>query len=307
MPHRRLYIGTAALVAATWVLIVFGSTVRAHGAGLACPDWPLCFGEVIPPLDFGVFLEFGHRVLASVISVGFVVLSVAILRDRDARSRLGWPLAIGAVLLVTQIILGGLTVLQLLAEWTVASHLVTGNAFCAILLVIALLARGAPSQRTSTRFGTRLAVAAVTVLLVAQLALGGVVSSSFAGLACGPVFPQCAGPTLAPTFSGPIGLQVMHRLLAVMLLVAATALAGYTWRRGTVGRVAAVMAVGVLLQGAIGVANVMLAIPVEVTLLHSAGAAILVLLATSTNVAAWQASEEPRRVGSAQMALQGAK
>jgi cytochrome c oxidase assembly protein subunit 15 len=43
-----------ALVASTYVLLVFGASVRVHGAGLACPDWPLCFGEVIPTLNFEV-------------------------------------------------------------------------------------------------------------------------------------------------------------------------------------------------------------------------------------------------------------
>ena len=75
MPVSTRVLGRLAafLVAATAFLIVFGASVRVHGAGLACPDWPLCFGEVVPAIDFQVGLEFGHRVIAgSALSQQFV-------------------------------------------------------------------------------------------------------------------------------------------------------------------------------------------------------------------------------------------
>src|SRR3990172_1071506 len=54
-----------ALVALVSGLIVLGALVRAHGAGLACPDWPLCFGEAMPRLDFRAPFQFAHRVPAA--------------------------------------------------------------------------------------------------------------------------------------------------------------------------------------------------------------------------------------------------
>ena len=54
---RRLAAGFLALLAMTWALIVLGALVRAHGAGLACPDWPLCFGELVPRFDLKVAFE----------------------------------------------------------------------------------------------------------------------------------------------------------------------------------------------------------------------------------------------------------
>ena len=87
-----------ALVTTTYVLLVFGASVRVHGAGLACPDWPLCFGEVIPTLNFEVGLEWGHRVLAGLISLGFLGLIVGMW---TARERVGreWHPAPRALLL----------------------------------------------------------------------------------------------------------------------------------------------------------------------------------------------------------------
>ena len=67
---RGLARGFAALSAITFCLIVFGATVRANNAGLACPDWPLCFGEVVPRFDAKIALEWGHRLLAGLVTLG---------------------------------------------------------------------------------------------------------------------------------------------------------------------------------------------------------------------------------------------
>ncbi len=270
-----------ALTLSTWALLVFGAAVRVHGAGLACPDWPLCFGEVIPPLDFQVGLEFGHRVVAGVISLGFLALGGLLWRLRAAVPAAGPLWGAAAVVLMVQVVLGGLTVLELLAEWTVTSHLLAGNTFCLLLLLLTLTLRSADERAPVAPVAPagvplRAAAVALALLVPLQLALGGLVASSYAGLACA-TWPLCNGQALFPTFSGLVGLQVAHRLVAYLLLGAA----GLTWalaRRHPVlaAPARAVLAV-VLLQAAVGVANVLLRLPVEVTLLHSFGAAATAL------------------------------
>ena len=56
---------------------MLGALVRAHEAGLACPDWPLCFGEFVPAFDLRVGFEYSHRVLAGSVSLLFAALAWA--------------------------------------------------------------------------------------------------------------------------------------------------------------------------------------------------------------------------------------
>ena len=270
------------LVGITYALLVFGSTVRINDAGLACPDWPMCFGQVVPAsMNIEIFLEWGHRVLAGGVSLGFLALGAFIRTDSGLRRSLGlvW-LGTGAVLAL-QIVLGGLTVLELLAEWTVTSHLVTGNTFCLLLLVTALVLwrRGAPRPAPTSPVAQAIAVA-LGVAVLMQLALGGLVASSHAGLACGPTWPACGGSAWFPTFEGLVGLQVIHRIGAYTVLALAVASVAVTRLRGPAGRAAVVVLAMVIVQAGIGIANVWLAMPGIITAAHSAGAAMSVLSTT---------------------------
>ena len=279
---RRAGHGAAAIAVLAWCLVVVGALVRAHGAGLACPDWPLCLGDVVPEFDLKIAFEWGHRALAGAVSIGLVGLAAYMLANRELRAEfrasLGWVFAILGV----QIVLGALTVLLGLAPWTVTAHLLTGNAFVVALLWLSrgLLesARPSPVPRAALPGASAVLAALGAVLVVVQLALGGLVASHYAGLAC-ETFPLCNSDSLAPTLSGPIGLHVLHRLNAYLVCAAYAALA---WRMRSSARTRrlALVALGlVLLQGVVGVANVLLKLPVEITALHSALASALALLA----------------------------
>jgi cytochrome c oxidase assembly protein subunit 15 len=287
---RRLALGFGVLLAAVVGLMTLGALVRAHEAGLACPDWPLCFGRVVPEMDLRVAFEWSHRALAGSISLGFVALAVAALR-RPAVARVARPwLLAGALVLAVQILLGALTVWHLLAAWTVTSHLLVGNAFAVILLLTALRLReaaGARRARAPADRTTRLLWGAVAAILLLQVALGGLVSSTFSGMAC-PEWPTCNGGHWFPAWRGSVGLHLAHRTNAYLVL-AGIGLAAWRVRRvsGLAPWAAGTLAVA-LVQVAVGVANVLLALPVEVTGLHSLLAALLVLATATVTWTAWR-------------------
>ncbi len=276
---RRLGIGFLGLAGVTYILVVLGALVRANGAGLACPDWPLCFGQVVPRFDVKIAFEWGHRALAGSIGIVFVVLSALTLRPPALRARTWRSLLLTAVLLATQIILGGLTVLHLLASWTVTSHLVTGNAFALALVLVGRSLRRASSDGPPGEVCASSTVRAVTsvagALLATQIVLGGLVSSNYAGLVC-PDWPTCMNGEYFPTWSGIQGLHVFHRLVGYACFLAiASAAAISRGHRGSRTWLA-IAAVFASLQVLVGITNVLLRLPVEVTGLHSALAAGLI-------------------------------
>ncbi len=275
---NRLALGFFILAGVTYVLIVLGALVRAHGAGLSCPDWPLCFGEVIPRFNFKIAFEWGHRVLAGSVGLVFLALGGLTLRLPDLGRRMRSGLLIAALLLATQIVLGGLTVLELLAAWTVTSHLVMGNAFALAVVFLgrrlARLASGDPAPiecDTNPRIVTTFAGA----LLVAQIVLGGLVSSNYAGLVC-PDWPTCMNEEFFPTWAGIQGLHLLHRSVGYASVLAISAAAWLTRGHPISGRWLGVAAIVALAQVWVGVTNVLLRLPVEITALHSALAAALV-------------------------------
>lgn len=278
-----------ALVVVIFALIVLGALVRANDAGLACPDWPLCFGELVPAMDVKVGFEWSHRALAGLVTLAFLALAAR--TWRMVRYRL--HVVVVSALLLLQILLGALTVWELLAEWTVTSHLLAGNAVNVSILLLALRLRRAAKETgracapesVAPRPALRLLVlaGAAALLTALQVTLGGLVSSSYSGLAC-PEWPTCSGGLWFPAWSGSVGLHLLHRTGGYLLVLALAALVLCT--RGlspaAQGARRALLGAGCLGLGALGagIANVLLAIPVEITALHSALAAALVLALT---------------------------
>lgn len=179
---RRIAFGIAI---ATWMVMAIGSATRVMNAGLACPDWPLCYGSVLPAeqMNLQVFLEWFHRLVAS--SVGFatiVLFGASWYFRKSLPTWLPWATSGSLSLVVFQGILGGLTVTQLLRFDIVTAHLGTGLLFFSSLLAIATALTNQASlidrESTSTKFAWLGLSAAVLVYL--QSILGALVASQWA-------------------------------------------------------------------------------------------------------------------------------
>jgi len=285
----RLGFATALL---TFCLIVIGSVVRTTGSGLACPDWPLCQGRLIPRLESHVLIEWFHRLVALLVSLSIFMLSALTLASAPLRARLGGLVGLLLSLLAVQVLLGALTVWKLLDPSVVSGHLAVALLIFSTLVTYARRARAETEPAgigLDPRPPGRLpAFAAATVLTYLQALLGGMVSSRHAGLAC-PDWPTCFGAWLPP-LQGLVGLQMAHRfgaylLTAVVLVAAAGArnLADPALRRA--GNTALTL---VVLQVILGVSNVYLQTPVWLSALHLATATALlgVLLDATLRLAA---------------------
>jgi cytochrome c oxidase assembly protein subunit 15 len=270
-------------------LIVVGALVRTTGSGLACPDWPLCEGRLIPRFEAHVLIEWFHRLLALIVSLMVFATAAWVVLQGPVRARLGGLAALAVGVLLVQVLLGALTVWKLLSPAVVSSHLAVALLLFSTLLTLTLVARIAAEQGPAAGVplvrppGLLPTFAFASALAYVQCLLGGLVSSNHAGLAC-PDWPTCGGQWFPP-LEGAVGLQMMHRwggyLLAIVLLVTAARArvapdAGV--RAG--GRMAAMLT---LIQIMLGVSSVLLGTPPWLSALHLANAAaILAMLVTIT-------------------------
>jgi cytochrome c oxidase assembly protein subunit 15 len=172
----------AHLVVALIALVVIGGVTRVMEAGLACPDWPLCYGTLLPgrQMNLKVFLEWFHRLDAFVVGVALLVLAVVSwLRRAQLPGWLPWAAIAALSLVAVQGALGALTVTHLLEASTVTAHLATALALVLGMAALhqALLSSLAPEPPTAPSLPWKLAALLAGLLVPAQCLLGGAMAS----------------------------------------------------------------------------------------------------------------------------------
>ena len=309
----------------TLVVVVVGAFVRLTDAGLGCPDWPGCYGKPTPaqaakeiaqavaqqggthgPVSIQkAWYEMLHRYLAGVL--GFLILGIAVAawvqRERLAQSP--WLAIALLALVIFQAALGMWTVTLLLKPVIVTMHLLGGMATLALLMWLALRQLHLPVPDSGAA-RLRPWAALGLVLLVAQIALGGWVSTNYAALACIDL-PTCHGEWV-PKMDFQHGFQLLrelgHTAAGDKLSYDALTAIHWTHRVGAVivtlylvwlalmaARVAAlrgvVIGIGVLLaaQVALGIGNIVTGLKLAVAVAHNGGAALLLMALVVLNFA----------------------
>lgn len=307
-PWRHRF--TLLLALATVGLLAAGALVTSTGSGLAVPDWPLSFGQVMPPMRGGVLFEHGHRLVATAVGLLTIVLALWYQRREPRRGvrLMAWG-ALAAV--IVQGLLGGLTVLLRLPPVVSVAHACLAQAF--FVLVVTLAVVTAPSwmarpARTDGRAARALRPATIAAAAVfVQLGLGAMMRHTGAGLAI-PDFPLAFGRLIPPFASAGVAVHFAHRALAVVVavLVARTALvAAREPERSDVAIPARLAAALVIIQIGLGGAAVLSRLAVVPTTAHLVNGALLLAalvvtalraraeIATDRRIAAPLAAESP--------------
>jgi protoheme IX farnesyltransferase len=281
-PMKRAFRTLAvATTVSTVLLIAWGGVVRATGSGDGCPDWPTCFGQWVPRLEYHTVIEYLHRFLAVLsASLSFALAGTglwSLIRSReDAVPRVAAWLAVGlAPLFVVQAAIGG---------WIIATHedpgVVTLHfavAFVVLGIAVAITVLAWLTQPGGVRTYARLA--AVTALATyALLLVGTYVRAEGAGLAfrdwplmSGRLLPDLSQPGAGPMFA--------HRLLAIVVtsLVAWCAIRARTMRPRSVRlvRLSTVALVLIGVQIAVGGLNVVTELATWARAAHVATSALI--------------------------------
>jgi protoheme IX farnesyltransferase len=268
-------------------LVTIGVIVRATDSGLGCPDWPFCYGQLLPPADDAkAWIEWIHRTVAALI--GFEILGLAILALRDHRRRrsIVWPTLAAVALVGFQAWLGRETVRLGNSGESVTAHLAAAMLLVGLLVYLAVRA-GRPAQLEDRGANQRFTLlsafgAAATFVL---LLFGSQVTATDSAL----VFPDwpLMGGSLAPALTDVTSAHVLHRWVAglVGLIVLAIAVVAWRTQRERPARVRLAVAAAILfaVQIAIGGAQVLTRLEAWTQTLHLAlGAVIWATLAGLT-------------------------
>jgi cytochrome c oxidase assembly protein subunit 15 len=250
-----------------FLLLIWGNLVAGLKAGLACPDWPLCHGKVLPPFRWDIYMEFMHRVIGGVTSVFIILLTY-----QRVRSYIGWVKLIPALvvfLLLGQIVLGGIVVLLELPVDLTTFHFANAIVIYSLVLYMVFF-DGTEHMPTFNVAGYKGIFFFFGILIFIQAVLGAYVRHSDSGLAC-PDFPTCLGYWIPPNLSGIILNHYVHRTIAYLISLIAIFLLVLTYIKKTFEpyrRPLAIILGLIVVQVLIGVAVIHLKLHFALTALH---------------------------------------
>jgi len=318
-----LRLARAAAVLA-FLVVTIGAWVRLTDAGLGCPDWPGCYGQLIVseqtaadpaiverfggrPLEAGkAWREMIHRYLASALGLICVVMAgIGWIKRDDPNQPWRVPLAL-LVLVVFQGLLGMWTVTLLLKPIVVVAHLLGGLSTLALLFWLARW-RGPPLTSTPKLRAVALTAA---VALGLQIALGGWTSANYAALAC-PDFPTCQTqwwPQIADFNEGfvlwrgigidyeggvldhpaRVAVHFLHRLGAIVTTVLVGVLGWLLVKRPHARLTGTAMLAALIVQLVLGASIVLLGVPLAIAVAHNGVAALLLLTMINAHQRIWQ-------------------
>jgi len=304
------------------IVVSFGAYTRLTDSGLGCPDWPGCYGTLSVPESIDqiekaqavypdspvevekAWIEMIHRYIAGILGIMILVIAFMSIKLRDQINySLKWPFFLLG-LVIFQAALGMWTVTLLLKPAVVSSHLLGGMTVLGILTFLMHRNYGTHRENfVSNRFERKI-IRFSLVLLFIQIALGGWTSANYAALACTD-YPTCHGSLIpemdfsnaftifrelgVTSLGEPLSLEALHAIQWVHR-VGAIVLLGYLlfvayilkvnqgfniWRN--------VLILVISLQFIIGIANLLLHLPIVLATLHNLGAALLVVILVGIN------------------------
>ena len=296
--YRAFYITTV------WTLglLFLGSVVHATGSSLACPDWPTCYGTLLPEMTGGVFWEHLHRLVAGGLVLIFAAAAYVAWKPEARRPAIRkWALA-GIGLLLVQSLFGGLTVLLRLPDAVSTTHLALAFLFLALATGLTVVTspgwiggRGAGKHLVGLR---TLAVSGAALTFV-QSVLGAAVRHMDAGLVC-PDVPLCLGRWIPPLQTATVAVHFGHRVTGLLLLITLLALAVRAGRKLSpcAARTLAISAGAlVTLQVLLGFFSVYTRLAVLPVSFHTLLAATLLALTVGVAVITWAPENGSGNVG----------
>lgn len=213
---------------ATFLLLIAGGLVKPTGSSLACPDWPLCNGEIFPAMTGGVEYEHSHRLAALAVSLFTFWLVIQVWRSPAMSRRVRILSSILLPLIGVQAALGAITVLKKLPAPVSTAHLGLSMIFFLCLMTCAHWLAQAPVRDRIEAALPRFAALVALVAVYLQILLGGFIRHTGASRTCGLDFPLCGGEWWPLSWAA--RANQLHRGMGIVVTLIVIAAAIPTYR-----------------------------------------------------------------------------